>query len=465
MMVDNHDCTLDELERLEQLDRKAVWHAFTQMADYQPFIIEQADGCELIDTEGNRYLDGVSSLWCNIHGHNHPSLNAAIIEQLNQVAHVTSLGMSNPTTIELASRLVQIAPDGLNHVFFSSDGASSVEVALKMAFQYWRQCDDPQPGKSLFIALGRAYHGDTLGGVSVGGVARFHEMFEPLLFEVVHTATPDSRQLPEGVALDGACDYFLDELEKTLETHHQRTAAIIIEPLVQGAAGMVMHPAGFLAGVRRLTQKYNVLMIADEVAVGFGRTGTMFACEQEQVAPDLLCLGKGLTAGYLAMAATLARSEIFDAFLGEGSRTFFHGHTYGGNPLAAAAALASLDIFEQEQTLSHLPSKIEHLRESLQTLGDHPLVADVRQRGMMAAVELVAETADGEPLPANGQSGAIVCQHARQHGVWLRPLRDVLVIMPPLSISVDQISQIVDALAMGIEQLASELRQTQQQES
>ena len=452
-------------QRQSDLDRQVVWHAFTQMADYQPFVIEQADGCELIDTDGNRYLDGVSSLWCNLHGHNHPKINAAIIEQLQRVAHVTSLGVSNPTTVRLAARLVEIAPDGLNHVFFSSDGASSVEVALKMAFQYWRQCENPQPEKNLFVALGRAYHGDTLGSVSVGGVARFHQMFAPLLFEVIHTSIPDSYHLPPGVPCENACDHYLAELEQILAEHHQRTAAVIIEPLVQGAAGMVMHPPGYLAGVRRLASKYNVLMIADEVAVGFGRTGTMFACQQEQVSPDLLCLAKGLTGGYMAMAATLASSEIFDAFLGDPSRTFFHGHTYGGNPLAAAAALASLEIFEEEQTLEQLATTIKHLEDCLQPLGQHPLVADVRQRGMIAAVELVAETAEGKPLPTAGQSGAIVCQHARQLGVWLRPLRDILVVMPPLSINHEQVRQVVDALAAGIEQLASQLQQAEHQES
>ena len=319
--------------------------------------------------------------------------------------------------------------------------------------------------KNLFIALGRAYHGDTLGSVSVGGVARFHQMFAPLLFEVIHTSIPDSYHLPPGVPNEDACDHYLAELEQILAEHHHRSAAVIIEPLVQGAAGMVMHPPGYLAGVRRLASKYNVLMIADEVAVGFGRTGTMFACQQEQVSPDLLCLAKGLTGGYMAMAATLASSEIFDAFLGDPSRTFFHGHTYGGNPLAAAAALASLEIFEEEQTLEHLAVTIEHLGRCLQPLRKHPLVADVRQRGMIAAVELVAETAEGKPLPAEGQSGAIVCQHARQLGVWLRPLRDILVVMPPLSISCEQVSQIVDALAAGIEQLASQLQQAEYQEN
>ena len=445
--------------RLAELDRRVVWHAFTQMADYEPLIIEQADGCELIDIDGNRYLDGVSSLWCTVHGHNHATINAAIEQQLKRVAHVTSLGMSNPTTIALAERLVELTPEGLGHVFFSSDGASAIEVALKMAFQYWRQTTPARPDKSLFVALGSAYHGDTLGSVSVGGVTRFHEMFQPLLFDVLRGPLPDSYRLPEHVGPDQAADYYLDQLDQLLSEHQQQIAAVIVEPLVQGAAGMVMHPPGFLAGVRRLTRQYGLLMIADEVAVGFGRTGTMFACQQEQVSPDLLCLGKGLSGGYLAMAATLASSEIFEAFLGSGdaSRTFYHGHTYGGNPLAAAAALASLEVFSEEQTLARLPAKIELLADQLKPLWNLPLVGDIRQCGLLAAIELVADKETRQPLPAAEQTGARVCQLAQQQGVWLRPLRDVLVVMPPLSVSDEQICRIVDTLAAAIAEIGQKV--------
>ena len=286
----------------------------------------------MVDVDGNEYLDGTSSLWCNVHGHRHPRLDRAIREQLDRVAHVTALGASNPTTIKLAKRLVDLAPDGLEHVFFSDDGATAVEVALKMAFQYWRQRPDPRPAKTTYVALGDAYHGDTLGSVSVGGVARFQGMFEPLLFECLRVESPNPYRTPEGVSREKALTHHLDRLAAVLAEHHERIAAMVIEPLVQAAAGMIVHPQGYLAGVRELTRRYDVLLIADEVAVGMGRTGKMFACEHEQVAPDLLCLAKGLSGGYLPIAATLASDLVWQAFLGDyaESKSFFHGHTYGG---------------------------------------------------------------------------------------------------------------------------------------
>lgn len=447
----------DEFSDAQQLadwDREHVWHAFTQMQDYQPLIVTHASGCVLTDIEGRELIDGVSSVWCNVHGHQHPIIDSAIREQLNKVAHVTSLGMSNPTTIELARRLAEITPDGLEHTFFSGDGASSVEVALKMAFQYWHQREDPRPQKNTYIALGSAYHGDTLGSVSVGGVARFHEMFEPLLFNVIRVDNPNTYRLPEGVSATDATAYYLDKLESTLATHHQQVAAMVIEPLVQGAAGLIMQPEGYLRGVRELTRKYDVLLIADEVAVGFGRTGKMFACEHESVSPDIMCLAKGLTGGYLAMSATIATTEIWNAFLGSGLKTFYHGHTYAGNPLAAAAALATLDIFHDEATLENVATRSQELREALETrIASHPLVGNIRQRGLIAAIELVADKATKDPLNATLGTGYKVCQAALDKGVWLRPLRDTLVIMPPLSINQQQLQQIVDAVDYGLNQL------------
>ena len=447
----------DEFSDAQQLadwDREHVWHAFTQMQDYEPLIVTHASGCVLTDIEGRELIDGVSSVWCNVHGHQHPIIDSAIREQLNKVAHVTSLGMSNPTTIELARRLAEITPDGLEHTFFSGDGASSVEVALKMAFQYWHQREDPRPQKNTYIALGSAYHGDTLGSVSVGGVARFHEMFEPLLFNVIRVENPNTYRLPEGVSATDATAYYLDKLESTLATHHQQVAAMVIEPLVQGAAGLIMQPEGYLRGVRELTRKYDVLLIADEVAVGFGRTGKMYACEHESVSPDKMCLAKGLTGGYLAMSATIATTEIWNAFLGSGLKTFYHGHTYAGNPLAAAAALATLDIFHDEATLENVATRSHELREALETrIASHPLVGNIRQRGLIAAIELVADKATKDPLNATLGTGYKVCQAALDKGVWLRPLRDTLVIMPPLSINQQQLQQIVDAVDYGLNQL------------
>lgn len=435
---------------LHEWDRRHVWHAFTQMAEYEPLLIERAEGCTLFDTAGRAYLDGVSSLWCNVFGHREPRIDAAIRAQLDKVAHVTSLGLGNPTTALLAKRLTDLAPPGLEHVFFSSDGSSAVEVALKMALQYQRQRSTPKPGKTLYVALGDAYHGDTLGSVSVGGVARFHAAFAPLLFPVARLPLPTTYRLPEGVTSETACEFYLNQLRELLERDHERIAALVIEPLVQCAAGMITHPPGYLRGVRELTRQYDVLLICDEVAVGFGRTGTMFACEQEGVAPDLLCLAKGLTGGYLPMAATLATDEIYSAFQGTfaASRTFFHGHTYGGNPLAAAAALATLDIFEQDRVLDNLRPKIARLSEHLARIAKLPFVGDVRQRGMIAGIELVRDRATREPFPWEERRGQRVCQRLLERGIWLRPLGNVIVIFPPLSITLDQL----DRICVGVEE-------------
>lgn len=440
------------LNQLKAWDRRLVWHAFTQMAEYEPLILDRAEGCTLVDVEGNRYLDGTSSLWCNVHGHRHRRLDEAVRRQLDRVAHVTNLGASNPTTIALARRLVDLAPPGLGHVFFSDDGATAVEVALKMAFQYWRQCDDPRPAKTCYVALGDAYHGDTLGSVSVGGVERFHAMFRPLLFETLRLPVPTLYRIPPGVTRQNALDYHLSQLERVLREHHGRIAAMVIEPLVQAAAGMIVHPPGYLRGVRELTRRYNVLLIADEVAVAFGRTGTMFACEHEGVSPDLLCLAKGLTGGYLAMAATLATDRIWGAFLGDyaESKTFFHGHTYGGNPLAAAVALANLEVFDEEKTLDNLPPKIARLAGHLDRIARLPHVGDCRQCGLMAGIELVRDRATGEPYPWPQKRGIRVCEHARREGVLLRPLGNVIVIMPPLVITLDEIDRISTAVERGI---------------
>ena len=456
------------VDDLQRWDREIVWHAFTQMAEYEPLLIERAEGCRLIDVHGREYIDGVSSLWCNLHGHRHPRLDAALREQLAKVAHVTNLGLGNPTTAALARRLIDLAPAGLAHVFFSDDGATAVEVALKMAFQYWRQtCSSrtpcavdgsdgtrrvPTTGKTKYLAWDNAYHGDTLGSVSVGGVARFHEMFRPLLFEVVRLPTPDMYRLPSGVTRESACGHYLAQFEAALAEHHLELAAVVIEPLMQCAAGLIQHPSGFLRGVRELTRKYDVLLIADEVAVGMGRTGKLFACEHEGVTPDLLCLAKGLTGGYLPLAATLTTDEIWQAFLGEyeESRTFFHGHTYGGNPLGAAVALATLDVFDEEQTLAAMEPKIARLREHLGRISNHPHVGDLRQLGLIAGIELVKDKATREPYDWTEKRGHRVCQHALIEGVWLRPLGNVVVIMPPLAISLAELDRICLAVEQGI---------------
>lgn len=439
-------------EELLRWDREHFWHPFTQMSEYEPLVIQRAADCTLYDLDGRAYLDGVSSLWCNVHGHRRRELDDAIRAQLDQVAHTTALGASNVPGIQLAKRLVDLAPPGLRHVFYSDAGATAVEAALKMAFQYWRQRAEPKPEKTSYVAFADAYHGDTIGSVSVGGVARFHAMFEPLLFETLRLPAPRKHRLPAGVTSDSACDYYLAQVEALLEREHRRVAALVIEPLVQCAAGMIMHPSGFLRGVRELTRRYDVLLIADEVAVGCGRTGRLFACEQEGVTPDLLCLAKGLTGGYLPLAATLATDEIWQAFLGraQDSRQFYHGHTYCGNPLGAAVALASLELFESDRTFEQLPAKMARLDEHLQRISSHPHVAHIRRCGMIAALDLVRDRATDEAFPWEERRGAAVCLTARKQGVLLRPLGDVLVVMPPLAITVDEIDRLMTALQQGI---------------
>jgi adenosylmethionine-8-amino-7-oxononanoate aminotransferase len=438
-------------EQLEKWDREHVWHPFTPMqvyAEERPLIIERAEGCFLIDLDGRKYLDGVSSLWCNLHGHCVPNLDAALREQLERVAHTTLLGLGNVPSIRLARRLVELAPPGLTRVFYSDDGATAVEVALKMAFQYWRQCATPQPKKTQFLALSGAYHGDTLGDVSVGDLARFHDLFAPLLFPTVRAPSPYCYRCPLGLERRRCHIDCAEVLVELVRKHADTLAAVVIEPLVQAAAGIITAPDGFLRRVRDVTRECNVLLIADEVAVGFGRTGTLFACAQEQVVPDFLCLAKGLTGGYLPLAATLTTEEVFKAFLGhpEEGRTFYHGHTYTGNPLGAAVALANLELLDNEEFWRDLPRKIECLRIHLLRIAELACVGDVRQRGLVAGIELVEDRVSKRPFPATMRMGARVCRIAREHGVLLRPLGDVLVVMPPLSIDISLLDHLCNVL-------------------
>ena len=436
---------------LARWDRDHVWHAFTQMREYEPLLIEAGQGSWLVDTSGNRYLDGSASMWCNVHGHRLPRLDAALAAQAAKVAHTTNLGLSNPTTVEFARRLVEIAPPGLEKVFFSGDGSSAIEAALKMAFQFWLQATPPEPRRTRFVAIGEAYHGDTLGAIGVGGVDRFTAMFAPLTFAAIRLPSPGGPDPATGrppPALGAA----LAAVEQVLETHRGEIAALVMEPLVQMAAGIYVHPPGFLRGVRDLTARHDVLLILDEVATGFGRTGTMFACQQEDVTPDLLCLAKGLTAGYLPMAATLATERVWNAFLGDHAdrRTFFHGHTYGGNPLAAAVGLASLEVFRDERVLESLPPKIARLREHAERLGRLDHVGAVRQCGLVAGLELVADKAAGTPYSWREQRGTRACLAARQHGALLRQLGDVVVLMPPLCVALDELDHLAAAAEAGI---------------
>jgi adenosylmethionine-8-amino-7-oxononanoate aminotransferase len=443
--------TIVPAETLREWDHAHLWHPFTPLADWaasDPLIIERAEGVYLIDVQGRRYLDGVSSLWCNVHGHRHPALDAAVRDQLDKVAHSTLLGVSHPAAIELARQLVERAPAGLNHVFFSDDGATAVEVALKLAFQYWRQKTDPEPRRTRFVALEGAYHGDTLGDVSVGGVERFHAVFRPLLFPVLRAPAPDCYRCPLGLSRPECAIACLAEVERLIEAHPGEVAGVVVEPLVQCAAGMIVHAEGYLKGLRDITRRHGTLLIADEVAVGFGRTGTLFACEHEGVSPDFLCLAKGLTGGYLPLAATLTTDEIRSAFWGTAAegKTFCHGHTYGGNPLGAAAALANLRVFDEESTLTALAPKVARLTSRLAEFAARPHVGDVRQRGLMAGIELVADKPSKAPYAWSEQVGARVCARARTFGLLVRPLGDVLVVMPPLAIRVEQLDELLDVL-------------------
>ncbi|MEO8091256.1 MAG: adenosylmethionine--8-amino-7-oxononanoate transaminase [bacterium] len=419
-------------EQISELDQRHLWHPFTQHRDWgeaEPLAIESAEGTDLIDSQGRRYIDGVSSLWCNVHGHRHPLIDAAIREQLDRVAHSTMLGLTHSGAAELAARLAEIVPPGLSRVFYSDSGSAATEIALKMAFQYWQQQGDSERGRTSFVTLTDAYHGDTLGAVSVGGIDLFHSAYGPLLF--------DSHRVDPGDA---------EALEGVLAFRPGEIAAVIVEPLVQGAAGIRVQPPGYLRRVRELCDRYDVFLIADEVATGFGRTGTMFACEQERVAPDFLCLGKGLTGGYMPLAATLTTERVFDGFLGaaDEGRTFFHGHTFTGNPLACAAALASLEAFDTEDTMLRLQPKIRLLSELLAEVSAMDEVAEVRGRGFMVGIDL------GEH-EARLRLGNRVAAEARQRGAIIRPLGDTVVLMPPLVISKAELRRLVAITAASIE--------------
>jgi adenosylmethionine-8-amino-7-oxononanoate aminotransferase len=428
-----------DYDTLARWDREHLWHPFTQMQGFvqeELLIVIRGDGPNLYDLQGRRYLDGVSSLWCNVHGHRRPELDRALMAQMENVAHSTLLGLAHPPAIVLARRLTEIAPRGLTKVFFSDDGSTAVEAALKMAYQYWQLKGRRE--KRRFLKLKEGYHGDTLGAVSVGGIDLFHETYRPLLFETLTAPAPYCYRCQVWADCREQC---LAELVRQVEEHHGELASVILEPVMQGAAGMIPQPPGYLAKVREVTRQHEVLLICDEVATGFGRTGKMFACENEIVTPDLLCLSKGITGGYLPLAATLATDEIYQAFLGEFQefKTLFHGHTFTGNPLAAAVALANLEVFEKDRVLKNLDAKIELLEARLYEMASHPHVGDVRQRGFMVGIELVADKKTREPFPVARRTGHRVILEARKLGAILRPLGDVIILMPPLCLTADEL--------------------------
>ena len=442
---------------LRELDLAHLWHPFTPMSAWgeEAFpVIRSAEGFELIDVDGHRYLDGISSLWCNVHGHGVPEIDRAIRSQLDKVAHTTLLGLASEPSILLAKMLVDRAPAGLNKVFYSDSGATAVEIGLKIAYQYHRQKPGSPQRRDLFVRMGHAYHGDTLGTISVGGIDLFHSIYEGLLFETLAVPSPVALRVPAEHDRDSYLRWCDAELERIIVEYADRIAAFIIEPLVQGAAGILVHPSGYLRRVRELTARHGIPLIADEVAVGFGRTGTLFACEQEGVQPDILCLAKGITGGYLPLAATLTTDAIYDAFLAppHAGRTFYHGHTYTGNPLGCAAALASLELFERNDLLANVARLSERITDRLAPLADHPQVAEVRQKGIMVGIELVREREGLAAFPAERRTGHLVTLAARERGVIVRPLGDVVVLMPAPAMPVDLVDRLCDVAIESIDE-------------
>jgi len=441
-------------EKLKRLDHTYVWHPFTQMQEWmgeEPLIIERGEGHYLIDVQGKRYLDGVSSLWCNVHGHRKKELDDALKQQIDKIAHSTFLGLSHVPGIELAAKLIEIAPKGLKRVFYSDSGATAVEVALKIALQYWQLRGETN--RTRFASLVEAYHGDTIGAMSVGYSETFHRFHRSLLFPVLRLTSPHVFRYVKGLKEQEALTAAVQEAEEKLSSQKSSLAALIMEPLMQGAAGMWAQPVGYVKALSEICRKNRILFILDEVATGFGRTGKMFACDNEGVSPDILCLAKGITGGYLPLAATLTTEEIFSAFLGEYGeyKSFFHGHTYTGNPLGCAVALANLELFRKEKILEKMQPKIVYLKCRLEK-EFLPLahVGDVRQWGFMVGIELVEDKSARKGYAPERRIGYRVVLEARKRGVMIRPLGDVIVLMPPLTMTDDELKGLLDVTLESI---------------
>lgn len=444
-------------ETIIKWDKEYFWHPFTQMKVYREednIIVERGEGNYIIDIHGNKYLDGVASLWCNVHGHNHPKLNKAICEQVYKIAHFTTLGASNIPAIKLAKRLTEITPKNLTKVFYSEDGSEAMEIAIKIAYHYWHNKGFKE--KNKFITLNEAYHGDTIGSVSVGGINIFHEKYRPLLFDVYKLPSPYLQA--KKIAKNGehlayeTTKKLIEEVEEFVFQHHQSIAGFVLEAGVQGAAGILPFPKGYLKEIERICREYNILMILDEVATGFGRTGEMFASIKENIQPDIIALGKGITGGYLPLAATLTTDNIFNDFLGEfgEAKHFYHGHTYTGNPIACNVALANIDLFEEEKTLENVRKNITILEKRLQEFLDLKHVVDVRNYGLMAGVELIKNKEKKELYQYGERMGFKVAKAMLKRGIWVRPLGDVMVIMPPLSIKEEELNYLIDYLKESI---------------
>lgn len=441
-------------DRLKQLDHRYLWHPFTQMQEWmseEPVIISQAEGHYLFDVGGQKYLDGVSSLWCNVHGHKKKEIDDAIKAQLDRIAHSTFLGLSHVPGIQLAQKLVEIAPKGLQRVFYSDSGATAVEIALKMAVQYWHLKGQSQ--RAQIATLAESYHGDTVGSMSLGYSETFHRYHKSLLFPVTRLTPPHVFRYYDGMDEENALNASIADAKDKLYAQAHTFAAVVMEPLMQGAAGMWSQPVGYVRAIADLCKEHGILLVLDEVATGFGRTGKMFACDQAGVTPDILCMAKGITGGYLPLAATLSSEEIFSAFLGEYKdyRTFFHGHTYTGNPLGCAAALANLELFERDAVLEKMQPRIMTIRERLENeFLKLSHVSDVRQWGYMAGIELVEDKANRKNYAAEKRIGHKVILEARKRGVIVRPLGDIIILMPPLTMSDHELATLLDVVQDAI---------------
>lgn len=444
---------------LARLDKEHVWHPYTQMSEYKdPLIIVEGEGRRLKDAKGRWYYDGTSSIWLNVHGHRVPEIDAAIVEQLGKVAHSTLLGQANEPSILLAEELVEITPEGLTRVFYSDSGSEAVEAAIKMSLQYFANTEGPETKRHRILSFEDGYHGDTLGAVAAAPVETFHWPFKAMLPEALRAPFPNPYRTEEG-SPQGAVRASLETVERLFEEHPGEVAAVIVEAMMQGVAGIVVAPEGFLRGLRELCREHGVLLIADEVATGFGRTGRMFACEHEGVTPDLMAVGKGLTGGYLPLAATLTIDEVYEAFLGSHAekKTFFHGHSYTGNQLCCAAALGNLKLMRETRLVESLGEKERLIGARAEAMREHPYVGDVRYKGMVLGIELVADKASKTTYPWEAQAGWRVCNRAREKGLLVRPLGSVVICMPPLGSTLKELSEMLDILAEALCEATEEI--------
>ncbi len=441
-------------QSLNARDLACLWHPCTQMKDHEwlPLVpIRRGEGVWLEDFDGRRYLDAISSWWVNLFGHCNPRISAAVSEQTRRLEHVLLAGFSHETAVSLAERLVAVTPQGLSRVFFADSGSAAVEVALKMSFHYWRNRGQPQ--KTRFVTLANSYHGETLGALAVGDVALYKETYEPLLMRAYTAPSPDCFLAEPGEPCEAFARRRFADMERLVQAHAPEICAVIVEPLVQCAGQMRMYHPVYLSLLREACDRQGIHLIADEIAVGFGRTGTLFACEQAGITPDFLCLSKGLTGGYLPLSAVLTGERIYEAFYDDYRRltAFLHSHSYTGNPLACAAALATLDIFADEPVLERNRALAATMAEATASLRDHPQVGEIRQRGMILAIEMVADKAARAPYPWQERRGLRVYQHALSRGALLRPLGNVVYFMPPYVISPEQIRQLAEIATEGID--------------